>query len=194
MVSFFGLLVATGLAIILVLWIPIDVALNVETAATRKVRIRLIWLFGVLTINLPGGKPRREQRRREDRKSRRRRPKAEQLLAVVHTKGLLAAAVRWLRRLRTAVTMRELRLRVRFGFDDPADTGLFFAAIAPVMWLLRASGLDRFSAEADFEEETLSIDGNVDVRIYPAPIIGASAMFLLSPATLRAAKAAFWSR
>jgi hypothetical protein len=56
-----------------------------------------------------------------------------------------------------------------------------------------AIGSSTLSAEAAFNEE-MCADGNMDGRIYPVRIIGASAMFLLSPTALRAARAVFGNR
>lgn len=57
-----------------------------------------------------------------------------------------------------------------------------------------ALGSATLSAEAAFNEDTLCADVNMDGRIYPVRIIGASAMFLLSPTALRAARAVFGNR
>jgi hypothetical protein len=103
----------------------------------------------------------------------------------VLSKGLFAAAARFLRRLLRAVRIHDFRLCVRFGFDNPADTGMLLAAAAPALAMLQ----DRLVLVPDFDQEIAQADGNVDVRIYPVRIVIASVMFLLSWPTLKAAKA-----
>jgi hypothetical protein len=93
----------------------------------------------------------------------------------------------FLRRISGALKVRNFRLHVQFGFDDPADTGMLIAAAAPALWALRNWSEDHFFLEPDFEREVVRADGKVNVRISPIRIMTASLMFLLSPATLRAA-------
>jgi len=53
--------------------------------------------------------------------------------AVLVSKSGRTAVRQFLRRLLLAVKMRDFRLHVRFGFDDPADTGMLLPAIAPLI-------------------------------------------------------------
>jgi hypothetical protein len=63
------------------------------------------------------------------------------------------------------------------------------AAAAPFLPLIRRYGV---RAEAAFDEEILYAAGNMDLRVRPIRIAGPLAAFLLSPATLRAAKTLVW--
>jgi hypothetical protein len=186
-----GVLAAVAVAVVVALFIPVDLAVNVETSAEQKVRVRLVWLWGLLSVNLSSLRPGRK-RSAQEKKAEGPARALRRMQTVLFTKGFPATRARFSRRLRRAVTMRNFRLRVRFGFDDPADTGLLLAATAPVMWLLRTSSTDRFSVEADFEEETFRAAGSIDARICPVRIVGAAATLLLSPPALRAAKGLFW--
>ena len=56
---------------------------------------------------------------------------------VLRTKTGRTAVRQFLRRILLGVKMRDFRLHVRFGFDDPADAGMLLAATAPLIWLLR---------------------------------------------------------
>jgi hypothetical protein len=187
-----GVLAVAGAAILVAFSIPIDLAVNVESSAAHRVRVRLVWFFGLLNVNLSGRKPRRKRGAREGKKTPVRSAVFRRVKGALVTKGLLTAVARFLRRTLSAVKLQDFHLRVRFGLDDPADTGMLLAAAAPALGVLRrlTSG---FSAEADFNQEVFQASGNMVVRIYPIRIMGASAIFLLSPATLRAAKAMLWS-
>jgi hypothetical protein len=189
-----GVLAFAAAGIFLALSIPIDLVVKVETSAANKIHARFVCLFGLLSLNLSDRKPRRKQPARKRQKPHGGRLALGRAGVVLLTKSGRTAVRQFLRRILLAVKMRDFRLHVRFGFDDPADTGMLLAAAAPLIWLLRVWSTDRFSAEAIFEEEILCASGNMDVRIYPAGIIGAVALFILSPAGLRAAKAVFLNR
>jgi len=191
------LLAAAGMAVVLLLSIPVDVAVNLETAATDKLRFRLIWLFGLLDIRLASAKHKpgdSQSKEKENKKVRTNRRVIRQMSLVLRTHGLRAAFVRLIRRLVAAVTVRDFSLRMVFGFDDPAETGLLLAVAAPAMALMKSWVGESVSAEADFDNEIFCANGNLRVRIYPLRVAGASAMFLLSPPALRAAKAVIWNR
>jgi hypothetical protein len=155
----------------------------------RKLSVRLRWLFGLVNVGLSGGTPRQKKSHTERKTRRVRQFTFGRVERALLTRGLFAGIARFLRRILRAVKVRDFRLHVRFGFDDPADTGMLVAAAEPALWVLRTWGAERFFVEPDFDQEIALADGNVDVRIYPLHVITASAMFLLSPPTLRAAKA-----
>jgi Protein of unknown function (DUF2953) len=184
-----GILAATAVAIFLALSMPVDLVVKVETSAANKVRVRLVWLCGLVNVNLSGRKPHGKRPARERKKFPGRALAFQRVRGALLTKGLPTAVARLLRRIVGAVKIRHFRLHCRFGFNDPADTGILLGVAAPVLCVLQTWGGPQFSAEADFDGEVLQADGNMDVRIYPIRIMGASAMFILSPAALRAAKA-----
>jgi hypothetical protein len=190
-----GLLAAAGLTILLLLSIPIEMAVNLQTPAAAKIRVRLIWLFGLVEIRLSRPKPKPgKDARKQTKKLREGASVDPRIFLALRTQGLPAAAGRLMRRLLAAISMRDCALNVRFGLDDPADTGIVLGAAAPAMSLLGAWSGNRFSAEADFNEEILEVNGQMTIRIYPIRIVGASAMFLLSPPVLRASKAIIFNR
>jgi len=66
--------------------------------------------------------------------------------AVLVSKSGRSAVRQFLLRILLAVKMRDFRLHVRFGFDDPADTGMLLPAIAPLIVTLSSfdGSLDSF--------------------------------------------------
>jgi hypothetical protein len=187
MVMLLAVLAVAAAGILGILAIPIDVGINAELAATNKIQVRLGWLFGLVEVNLGGGRPRPRRSPKQRKKHRGRAITFRKVKRVLLAKGLFTAVAQFLRRISGALKVRHFRLHVRFGFDDPADTGMLIAAAAPALWALRNWSEDRFFLEPDFDREVVRADGKVDVRIYPIRIMTASLRFLLSPATLRAA-------
>lgn len=186
-----ALLAVTSVAV-LVLAIPVDLAVKVETTAVRKVQVRLNWLFGLLGIDLSG---RMHKRIQKARKPRKRSKVVRRMRAAFLTIDFLEKVLKLVRRIVTGITLRQFHLRVRLGFADPGDTALLFAVVIPATWLLRACGATRnFSAEVDFEKESFFLSGDMSVRVFPIRILGAVVLFLIAPPVLRAVKAGLWSR
>lgn len=186
-----GLLAVTVLTVLLLLSIPLDMAVDLRTAAPDKIRFRLIWLFGLLDLKLAGAA---EEGRRNGKRKVRANWHGKRWFCALRIRGLTHSVLRLMRRLLAAFLVRDFNLSVRFGFDDPADTGLLLALAAPALSLLDSWSRNRFSALADFNEEVLCAEGNMSIRIYPLRVVVPSILFLLSPPVLRAAMAWFWKR
>ena len=84
-----------------------------------------------------------------------------------------------------AIRFGEFRLRLRIGFDDPADTGYLWAVVGPVTALLPRRGREALDLAPDFWEARFDLAARGRIRVFPAEVIGAALIFLLSPATLR---------
>ncbi|MEE8176869.1 MAG: DUF2953 domain-containing protein [Acidobacteriota bacterium] len=95
--------------------------------------------------------------------------------------------MRFCRDIIAALRLRDFGLRLRLGFDDPADTGVVWAFVGPLVAFLQAREAANVDVGAAFERETLEVDAAGKVRIVPAQLVSIGVMFVFSPVTLRAA-------
>lgn len=166
---------------------PVDVAFAFAGLAPFRGQTTIRGLFGLLRFRLriPGADvsakaPAAERKRDERRKGR------TGVFAVARRAEFRRRVFRLIRDLVAAVRVRELRLHMRLGLGDPAETGRLWAFVGP----LSAAAQKLQQAEVNIEPDF--IDAVVDFRIrgrvllIPLQVLVLAAGFVLSPVSLRA--------
>lgn len=186
--------VLLGLVVAL-LAVPVVLVIDAERGDTLEARWRLRWLFGLVDVRSSRGRPpvsasEPSHAGRIPRKSvHKRRRGARMGIAALRTRGLLQRVGRLVFALRQRVKFEECYLRLAFGFDDPADTGVVYGFLSPLLVMARMRGLN-VECGPMFLESGLrgAFRGMVQVR--PLSVVGALAGFLLSRPVIRAVRAA----
>jgi len=62
---------------------------------------------------------------------------------------------------------RRLRLELRAGLGDPADTGRLWGMLVPLLLLLTSEHADSVRIEPDFSKRCFELDGHATVRVVP---------------------------
>lgn len=187
-------LAGTTLGLLALLAVPVDVALEANRRERFASRVRVRWLFGLVSLPTPAGrgKPGRERkvRKKKKRKPGRRARGARRALAVMESPGFARRVVRLGRDLLARVRPRRMALTLRFGADNPADTGRLWGVVGPATALLPVPAGADVTIAPEFAEAAFELDGAFEARIVPAAVLFTLFAFLLAPATLRAAFAA----
>lgn len=169
------------LFLILLLSIPFDLAFYVEKEEAFRSRVRVKWLFGLIGKNIGGG-----EKKPKPKKKRRRSLRA--LLEMWKARDFLPKLLRFIRDAFRLLNIRKLKIHLRIGLDDPADTGMFFAAAGPTMVFLNRLPSVDIQIEPDFERESFRGHLQGDLRIIPIKLIRPVVLLIFSVATLRAIK------
>jgi hypothetical protein len=159
--------------------------------------MRLVWLFGLVSHELRRGKKKPEEKTTIEHKQKRRDwiEGIRVTFEVLRTKGLLRQFVSLAKRIRHNIKIKELVANFKVDLDNPADTGLLFAFLAPLNLLLSYFSPHQIRIEPSFAGEAI-IEGHLygTLRLRPiqvaAPLIG----FAFSLPTLRAVKKLVLSR
>ena len=72
---------------------------------------------------------------------------------------------------------REFHVRTAFGFDNPADTGIVYGLLSPLLMFATARGLS-LECRPMFEESGLRGAVSATVQVRPLSVCGAFAAFL----------------
>jgi hypothetical protein len=187
-----AVLASLAALIILILCVPLDVVLHMHMDGRPKFRTRLAWLFGLVTKDLrrEEEKPKEEKRAVEGKqKSRDRKANARLIFEVLRTKGLLGELGRLLRSILSRIKIREFGVNLRVGLDNPADTGLLFAFVAPVNLLLRSSSSHEIRIQPSFGDEAV-LEGYCygEARLQPIQLTASLIAFAFSLPAMRAVK------
>jgi hypothetical protein len=167
------LYVVAGLAalLILVLCIPLDTRVMVDTSAERKFSLQVSWLFGLIHRDLSksGRKSRREKRGKE------RKPVITGILEGDFT-PIVSQASDLYNQFRDFAfdVYRQLKIvRVTgdfiVGLEDPVLTGLLFAVVGPVNALLNQHPRYNVNIHPYFADEVV-LEGNFSGKVRVRPI------------------------
>ena len=186
--------VLTSLAVlfILILCVPVDMVLHADANGRPKFRLRFSWLFGLVSKEITGGEKKPEEKRKEVEGKRKRgesRKRIRFIFEILRTKDLLRQFKDLVAGILSRLNIRNLKVNLKVGLDNPADTGLLFAVIGPAISFLRFS----FPYEITVQP---SVDGKAvfagysygKVRLRPIQLVIPLLRFAFSPATIKAIK------
>ena len=186
----------TGLTIVLLVFIallavPFTLTFQLSFQQAFQSDIKLYWLFGLVRVRLSPGqsKPSAEEKkepapkaRRSKRASRKKKSdKKTNVFAAIRQKAFRRRIYRFIRDFWHAVHKQDVRLRVRIGLGDPADTGQLWAIMGPVAGTLSNLKSASIDIVPEFIDATLELDSSGSIRIYPLQLIYLAVGLLLSP-------------
>jgi len=156
------ILVSIAAFIAIVLSVPLDLEFRIEVPGKPKFTARLVWLFGLVKKELKRGK------KKEDKKPVNRIEQARAILDILRTKGLLKRLRCLFKGILSRIKLREFRIDLKVGLDDPSNTGLILAIIGPPAFLANSFLPVQINVQPSFDKATL--EGNVYVRARLRPI------------------------
>ena len=179
------------LVIVLGLSVPLDLTFDFRTSGDRKAVLRVEWLFGLVGKNLlPRKKPEKPGKAEKPRKGKRRDLRSFlSYVALVRTRGAVAEFVRLVRRIVGSLHFRQINADLQFGLDDPADTGIVYGVMWPILALPVMPGSTTLRMEPVFDSPAFEFDFQGKVRVFPVEMVANVLRFVFSPAGLRLIKA-----
>lgn len=182
-----ALAVAAALAalVVLLLAMPLAVAFRFEGPERLGGQVRIGWLFGLVRfrVTVPGSGARPAKKRK---KVARPRGKGGAAFAVLRQAAFRARVYRLVKDLLRAAHLRQFRLRLRLGLDDPADTGRLWALTGPLNAAAQSLHDAEVVIEPEFAEPALEFEASGRLRLVPLQFLAIAIGFALSPASIRA--------
>lgn len=172
--------------LLVVLAIPVTVDYRINWRGKLQGDTHLIWLFGLVHVHIPteststasptAKTPAKTRHRRRHKTKRKTHP-----LAAWRLRPFRQRIIRFAQDLWRAIHKRNLRVQLRIGLDDPADTGHLWAFMGPLSACASISQAVDIDIQPDFNESTLELNSSGQVRIIPLQLIGLALGLLLSP-------------
>lgn len=194
-----GIAASIGVALVLVLillGLPLHVAFQFEGLQAPCARFTVNGLFGLLRVGLVLPAAARDSTRVPERPVTKAQPAhrwprlgGAGVLAALRQAAFRQRLLRLARDMLAAAHLQQLRLRLRLGLGDPADTGCLWAVVGPVAAWARTHRDAEVQIEPDFIDAVLEIQAQGRARIVPLQLLGLVAVFALSPVSLRAWRA-----
>ena len=191
-------LISLIILITLILCIPLELVLHANTEGQPKFSLKLIWFFGLLKRDLTrwrrtrGGKAvsKSEQKPGIDWLQR-----IRSAFEIIQTRGLLRQLKLLLQRTYKSIHIRELAANLKVDLENPADTGLLFAFMAPANLALNYFVPYSIKIQPAFAGDAL-VSGyfNCGLRVFPIQVAGAMLGLVFSMPVLRITKRMVLSR
>jgi len=172
---------------VVLLAVPVDLVFYIEKDMAFSSKVRVGWMFNLVGKEIGGKKKREKKKPKKEKKKRKRRIKP--LIAMLRARGFLGRLVSFVKDVLRISHIRELRADIRVGLSDPAETGMLFAIVAPVIAYLRAFTSLDVRIQPEFDQTVFQGYFKGDLRIFPIQLLVVSTRFALSPATMRGIKA-----
>jgi hypothetical protein len=187
-------LVVAGLLglVLLVLAVPVDVEFRLGGIEPFTGEVGVHWLFGLLRFRIPVPRvgapapgaeagPKAHRARARPRARGRRR----NVLAALGQAAFRRRGYRLVGDLVRAVHLHRLRLLMRLGLGDPADTGRLWAVVGPLNAMAQLRHAD-VRIEPDFVDPVLEFQADGRLLLVPLRLLVLAIAFALSPPTIRA--------
>ena len=170
--------------IILVLCVPLDAVLSMDASGRPKFRLRLVWLFGLISKEVS-----REEKKPEEKLKKKRGIGLRNTLKILRTRGLPGQLKDLVRSLLGQLKIKELAANLKLGLHNPADTGLLFALIGSTTSFLSLPSQYQIRVQPSFYDETV-FEGHLHgvLRLRPIKLVGPFMRLVFSLAALRVVK------
>jgi len=161
--------------VVILLALPVSLTYQLTWRETLSARIRLNWAFGLLRADVSpdleksGSHKPRSARKRAARQSRSQDRKAN-FMAAIREPSFRRRVYRFVSDVWQSVHKQNVRLLVRLGLGDPADTGRLWAVLGPLSGVLARLRDIRIAIEPDFLDATLEVDSSGTIRMIPLRI------------------------
>lgn len=179
--------------LVALLAIPLTLTFQVSWQEVFRNDAELTWAFGlvrkrILPAKLKNVASKSEKPDRRTRRSWRSSYTKPKILSALRQKDFRRRITRLVGDVWHAVHKEDVKMRLRIGLGDPADTGQLWAVLGPVSGMLGSVQDVSVKIEPEFIDETLELVGNGSIRIIPLQIIYLAAAFMLSPPLWRVIK------
>ncbi len=197
MLALVAALAAPIALMVAMLAVPLVLFIEAERTDKLTVRWRLFWLFGLVKPRSRNRSapppPERADARPADTPKKRRAKGLRMAVAVLRTRGLFERVVQLALALLRRVRLERFQLDTMFGLENPADTGVVYGCLSPVLVMAEVRGLN-IRCRPMFLESGVRGAFRATIRIRPLLVVGPIVAFLVSPPVFRAARAAWRAR
>ncbi len=175
--------------VLLILSVPIDLSVSVTVGTRIQMRTKISWLFGLIEKDIKKSQRKEKFNKPRHRKSGQSRFRVRRLIKLFRIRGITQRIRVFFTDILKRTEIRILEADVIVGFENPADTGLMFALVAPAAAFIPSRDC-KISIAPSFESRGV-LEGSIwaMLRLQPVRFIIPFFKFLFSLSTLRALKA-----
>jgi len=179
------------LLLIALLAIPVTLTFHASWQKSLQGNIQLQWAWGFVSARFPlvksAGATEQEEKQTTNNIQQIPANKNNLLTALQHKK-LRQRIIKFIRDFWHAIHKTNLKIQLRIGLDDPADTGQLWGFVGPVSGILSGIREANINIEPDFLDSTFELDGQGTIRFVPLKMLYLISALLLSPSVWQGVK------
>ncbi|MBT8090272.1 MAG: DUF2953 domain-containing protein [Gammaproteobacteria bacterium] len=180
-----GIAIFLSLVVIL-LAIPVTLTYRLYWKQTLSANIRLRWAFGLVRTDVSPDNARAKADKPEAARKTAGRPDRPQarntnFMAAIRQPSFRRRIIRFISDVWRAIHKKNVRLLVRMGLGDPADTGQLWAVLGPLSGVFASLRDIRIAIEPDFVDTTFEVDSSGTIRLIPLQFVILALGLLFSP-------------
>lgn len=184
-----AVLVLLFILVILTLCVPLEAVFVIDSTAQRKYRLRLVWLFGLTSLDVLPGFSKASRRKRSRRLSWR------MLLRIAGTNGFISSVLKLFKGVYSNMRIKELAVKLRFGIDEPVLAGIGFGLVSAVKPLLKLPPQYKIDVGPSFSyHHAIECQAHCTLKVQPISLALPLCRFVLSRPGRRAAKILLFER
>lgn len=171
------------LVVALLLAVPLTVNFHLLWSQGLTGHVRLGWANGRLHTDIPiqpGASKDQSTPKRKERK-RKTGPSGLNAKTLLRDKSFRDRVVGYLHNTWEAIEKRDLKLFIRVGLDDPADTGILWSVLGPLSAILATNRNSDIALQPDFLDPVFEMQSSGMIRIIPLQLLYLTIGLLLSP-------------
>lgn len=180
-----GLLIAF-LLLITLLAIPLTLRFHITWDQVLNTQLRLTWAFGLLRISLPTNQA--QTSRTEEENTTLSRPRTHKptsnklsLFRALRQRPFRQRILRFISDFWRAFKKQDMKLHLRIGLGDPAETGQLWALVGPVSGILASTQDAEIAIEPAFIDQTFELDARGEIQVIPLQLFYLITVLILSP-------------
>ena len=176
--------------VVVLLAMPVTLTYQLSWKQALSARLRLIWAFGLVRAEVSPDRAKAEPdkpqtaRRKAGGRGKSKRRKTN-FMAAIRRPSFRRRIGRFVSDVWRAVHKKNVRLLVRLGLGDPADTGQLWAVLGPLSGILARLRDVRIAIEPDFLDPVFEVDSSGTIRLIPLQIVFLTLGLLVSPSIWR---------
>ena len=172
------MLIGTGIflsLVVILLALPVTLTYRLSWKETLSARIRLIWAFGLVRADVSpdldkSGPHNAESARKKAARQAKSKGSKANFMAAIREPSFRRRVYRFVSDVWQAIHKKNVRLLIRLGLGDPADTGQLWAILGPLSGMFARLRDIRIAIEPDFLDSTLEVDSSGTIRMIPLRI------------------------
>ena len=176
--------------VVLLLAVPLTLTYQCSWRQALSADLRLIWAFGLVRADVSPDLTKPEPDKPEVAGRRagwwaQSSGRDTNYMAAIRRSSFRRRILRFVADVWRAIHKKDVRLRVRLGLGDPADTGQLWAALGPLSGMASRLRDIRIAIEPDFLDSTFEVDSSGTIRMIPLQFAVIALGLVFSPAIWR---------
>ena len=169
------IIVGLVMFLILLMCIPVETTVTIDTNYGKKYSLIVSWLFGIVTKDLGNRRPKQIKKTKISREKKRLplRFDIDFVSQIMNAGGLINRFKDLISGIYRQLKIKEITGDLVIGLEDPVSTGMLFAVIGPANALLNLHPRYNVSIRPFFDDENI-LEGNLygNVKVRPIRLVG----------------------